>query len=196
MAAEPATSAPPARTNQMETSLPLHRIDVDTYYRIAETGILDDLRVELLEGLIIDMSPPSPEHSAIIARLTQHLASASRGHVRVQLPLEVPPRNVPQPDLALIAGPISTKHHPHTALLAIEVAVSSHMTDRNLKARYYARAEIPTYWIVDVPGRAVEVRTVPGADGYGKCEIYHDGDIVPSPVAGLDELDVSALLAD
>lgn len=191
MATQPATTVdPPA------TPLPVHRIDVDAYYRIAEIGILDDLRVELLEGLIVDMSPPSPEHSAVIARLTHHLASALRAHLRVQLPLEIPPKNVPQPDLALVPGLISTKHHPHTAALAVEVAVSSHMTDRNVKARHYARAEIPTYWIVDVPGRAVEVRTEPGFDGYGRCEIYRDGDTVPSPVNGVEDLDVSTLLAD
>jgi Uma2 family endonuclease len=103
---------------------------------------------------------------------------------------------VPQPDLALVAGPVSTRHHPRTALLAVEVAVSSHMTDRNVKALDYARAEIPTYWIVDVPGRAVEVRTEPGADGYGKCETCRDGRIVPSPAVGVEDLDVSALLAD
>lgn len=196
MAAEPATSAPHPGTDQPAIWLPVHRFDVDDYHRIAETGILDDLRVELLEGLIVDMSPPLPEHSAVIARLTHHLISASRAHLRVQLPFDIYSDSEPQPDLALIAEPLSTKHHPRTALLAVEVAVSSHMTDRNIKARYYARADILDYWIVDVPGRAVEVRTEPGTDGYGKCELYRDGDIVPSPVAGVEDLDVSALLAD
>ena len=38
-----------------------------------------------------------------------------------------------------------------------------------------------TYWIVDVPAKAVEVRTEPGPKGYGRCEIYGLGTEVPSP---------------
>jgi hypothetical protein len=49
---------------------------------------------------------------------------------------------------------------------------------------------------VDVPGRAVEVRTQPGADGYTHCEIYRDGARVPAPLAGLEDLDVATLLRD
>jgi Uma2 family endonuclease len=169
---------------------------MDTYYRIAETGILDDLRVELLEGLIVDMSPPSPEHSTVIERLTDRFRAAPL-RLRVQLPFEIRPNSVPQPDLALVEEGPSMKHHPRTALLAVEVAVSSHMIDRNVKAKHYASAGIPTYWLIDVPGRAVEVRTGPGGPGgYENCEIYAEGSLVPSPVKGVADLDVAALLGD
>lgn len=188
MAAQPA-----ATVERPATPLPVHRIDVDTYNQIVETGILDDLRVELLEGLIVDMSPHSTPHSNTIVRLTNHFRHAPT-QLRVQLPIEIRPNSEPEPDLALVAEPLSSEH-PSTALLVVEVAVSSHMIDRNVKARHYARAEIPTYWLVDVPGRAVEVRTEPGSNGYGKCQTYRDGDTVPSPIAGVDDLDVSALLA-
>ena len=49
---------------------------------------------------------------------------------------------------------------------------------------------------MDVPGRAVEVRTQPGRHGYEQCENYHEGSVVPSPVDGVADLDVAALLAD
>ena len=197
MAAQP-TSPPKPGTSlpQPGTSLPVHRIDVDTYNQIVGTGVLDDLRVELLEGLIIDMSPPSPQHSAVIVRLTYHLISASHASLRVQLPFEIRPDSVPQPDLALTAEPTSTKHHPNTALLAVEVSVSSHMIDRNIKTKHYARAGIPTYWLIDVLGRAIEVRTEPDSDGYAQCQIYVEGEAVPSPVAGVADLCVAALFAD
>lgn len=194
MAAEPATSASAPETPQPTIWLPVHRFDVDDYYKIAETGILDDLRVELLEGLIIDMSPPSPGHSLTIERLTDHFRAVPL-RLRVQLPFEIRPDNVPQPDLLLTAEPASPRHHPSTALLAVEVSVSSHMIDRNVKAGYYARADIPTYWIVDVPHGRVEVRTEPGSNSYRKCDIYHEGHTVPSPAPGVDELDVNTLFA-
>jgi len=69
----------------------------------------------------------------------------------------------PQPDLAIITieqGARRTEH-PGSALLVIEVSVSSLRYDRNAKAAVYARAGIPEYWIVDVEGRAAEVRVDP-----------------------------------
>src|ERR1700691_6133089 len=36
------------------SDLPLYRLDVDTYHRLAEAGALDGLDVELLEGLLVD----------------------------------------------------------------------------------------------------------------------------------------------
>jgi len=40
--------APPA------PSLPLYRMDVDTYHRLVEAGALEGVEVELLGGLLID----------------------------------------------------------------------------------------------------------------------------------------------
>ena len=111
-----------------------------------------------------------------------------------RLPLEVPPDSVPEPDLALIESEPSPDRHPRTALLVVEVAVSSHAIDRTVKAGLYARASVPIYWLVDVPGRAVEVRTDPGPSGYRACETYAVGALVPSPAPGVADLDVAWLL--
>jgi Uma2 family endonuclease len=180
---------------QAQTTLPVHRIDVETYNQIVASGALDGQRVELLEGLIVEMSPQSPEHALVTERLTHHLASQPRWRVRVQLPFEVPVRCEPEPDLAVLAEEPEPGHHPSSALLVAEVAVSSHLIDRNVKARQYARAAVPTYWLVDVPGRTVEVRTQPGPDGYERCDVYRETSLVPSPLEGVEDLDVSALLA-
>ena len=72
--------------------------------------------------------------------------------------------------------------------------MSSHQFDRGAKAKMYARAGVSAYWLVDVPGRALEVRTEPGSDGYCRCEVFREGAMVPSPVLGASDLDVSALL--
>jgi hypothetical protein len=48
---------------------------------------------------------------------------------------------------------------------------------------------------VDVPGRAVEVRTRPGRPGYEQCETYPESSVVPAPLDGMDGLDVTALFA-
>jgi Uma2 family endonuclease len=177
---------------QAATPLPRHRLDVETYGRMVDAGALEGERVELLEGWLLDMSPQSPRHAEVVVDLTRHLASA-HARLRVQMPFEVLPDSVPEPDLALVEGR-SPDHHPRSALLVVEVAVTSHACDRGLKARLYARAGVPTYWLIDVPGEAVEVRTGPGPDGYRSCHIYRVGALVHSPAPGVADLDVGSLL--
>jgi Uma2 family endonuclease len=115
--------------------------------------------------------------------------------LRVQMPLEARWDALPEPDLLLTEGKPPLGRHPRTALLAVEVAVTSHREDRGEKVDLYAGAPIPTYWLVDVPGRTVEVRTDPGPKGYGNCEVYGVGTTVPSPVEGVPDLDVASLFA-
>ena len=55
---------------------------------------------------------------------------------------------------------------------------------------------MPIYWLVDVLGKAVEVRSDPGLDGYRGCEVYALGTTVPSPAPGVADLDVTSLLED
>lgn len=174
----------------------IHRLDTATYNRMVDTGALEGEPVELLDGLLVEMSPQGESHVIVIMRLTRHFRTAE-AWLMVQLPLEAKPSSEPEPDLALVhEGDLSSEHHPREALLTVEVAVSSHEKDRGKKAHIYARKGVPTYWLVDVPGRAVEVRTEPGPEGYGRCVLYKVGDRVPSPAEGVEDLDVTALLED
>ncbi|HTD58175.1 MAG TPA: Uma2 family endonuclease [Solirubrobacteraceae bacterium] len=175
---------------------PIYRLDVDTYNDIVESGALDGQPVELIEGLIVDMmSPQGVRHAEVIEALTDHFASAD-ARVRVQLPFQVSPDSMPEPDLVLLGERSPRGRHPSKALLVIEVAVSSHHVDRRSKADLYARGGVPAYWLVDVSAKLVEVRTEPHPDGYLRCETYTAGSLVPAPVAGAADLDVSALLVD
>ncbi|HET7295342.1 MAG TPA: Uma2 family endonuclease [Vicinamibacteria bacterium] len=48
----------------------LRRIRADEYHRMIEAGVLDeDERVELLEGMIVAMSPQKERHAIVIERL-------------------------------------------------------------------------------------------------------------------------------
>lgn len=179
---------------QARTRLPLHRLDVETYNNIVASGALEGRQVELLDGVLVEMSPRSPAHDVVIERLTQHFALA-HARLRVQMAIEIPCDSEPEPDLALVSEPIDPARHPRSALLAVEVAVTSQMIDRNVKAVKYAIANVPTYWLIDVPARTVEVRTQPGPEGYGRCEIYQEGQVVPCALDGVDDLDIAALFA-
>jgi len=74
--------------------------------------------------------------------------------------------------------------------------VTSHAVDRLLKARIYARAGIPEYWLVNVPGEVVEVRTEPTSDGYVVMRTLRAGDeLTALAVPDVGALDVGALFA-
>jgi Uma2 family endonuclease len=176
----------------ISAELPVHRLDARQYARIVDSGALDDQRVELIDGIIVQMSPHSPQRSLVIERLTKHLASAP-GYLRVQLPVQVAADSVPEPDLAIVDKPASPTHHPDSALLVVEVAQSSHAVDRGRKAGLYAGAGVPTYWLVDIPARAVEVRTDPGPAGYRTLRTFEPGDVLRSPCEGIADLAVDAL---
>lgn len=181
---------------QSQTVLPLHRLDVGAYNRIVDSGALEGEHVELLDGLIVEMSPQSPAHATVIRRLLRHFASEPRLWTDVQLPIEIRPDSEPEPDLAVRDREPTPGEHPRTALLVIEVAVSSQITDRGAKAAKYAIADVPVYWLVDVPGRSVEVRSKPGSYGYRRCKVYTEPASVPCPLQGVADLDIAALLAD
>jgi Uma2 family endonuclease len=88
------------------------------------------------------------------------LALGDEYQVRPQVPVTLPSsESEPEPDLAIVrtADAQSRHEHPQRALLAIEVSLTSLRCDRKVKARVYARAGIPEYWIANVDAGHVEV---------------------------------------
>ncbi|WP_224363787.1 Uma2 family endonuclease [Hyalangium versicolor] len=161
-----------------------HRFTVDAYHRMLETGILDeDDHVELLEGVIVEMSPQGKAHAGVIVRLTRLLV-LSLGEsfdVRPQLPLTLDEQSEPEPDLAVVpAGAEGSAEHPSHALLVVEVANASLARDREVKARLYARASIPEYWLVDVGRKSIEVYRDPDATQgrYRSREVRSGGEVL------------------
>jgi len=131
------------------------------YFGLVEKGLLQaGDHVELLEGVIVAMSPQNPAHATATTMASRALSRALRGRgvVRVQLPLVLSKRSVPEPDVALVEGMPEDylDEHPRSALLVIEVADSSLAQDRLSKSRIYAAAEIPEYWLVNLRDMWVE----------------------------------------
>ena len=142
------------------------RMTVERYFGLVEAGVLsEDDRVELLEGVVVAMTPQNPPHAAGVAMATEALIRAieGRAHVRPQLSLVLGRHSVPEPDLAVVPGSAADydASHPTTAWLVIEVADTSLQQDRLSKAAIYAAAEIPEYWIVNLRDSVVEVMRAP-----------------------------------
>lgn len=157
---------------------PLRRVEYD---RLVDQGFFDeDEKIELLDGVIVQMTPQGLGHAASIEELTHLLvlALSTRARVRVQLPFAASDISEPEPDLAVVPPADSRRSHPEEAFLLIEVAESSLRKDRRVKTRIYAAAGVPEYWVVDVSGRTIEVRTDPGEDKYQQVRVARAGETI------------------
>jgi Uma2 family endonuclease len=160
---------------------------------MVDLGALEGMPVELLDGLIVTVSPQGTPHARMIQALTAvFVDEVAAGRLRVRLPLAASADSEPEPDLA-IAPLEASDDHPRTAELVVEVAVTLHRAARH-KARIYAAAGVPAYWIVDVPGRTVEVLDSPGPEGYARMRELRGDDALPVPRASA-RTTVSALFA-
>ncbi|HVN84197.1 MAG TPA: Uma2 family endonuclease [Candidatus Binatia bacterium] len=176
------------------------RLTSERYFGLVAEGVLrPEDRVELLEGVVVAMSPQNPPHAAAVSRADIALRRAvrERAAVRVQMPVVLTERSVPEPDLAVVPGREADydRAHPTTALLVIEVADSSLAQDRITKTRIYAAAEIPEMWILNLRDDCVEVFRDPDATNrrYQSTRVAQRGerlDLVSFPEASVavDEL--------
>ncbi len=169
----------------------LHRFSTAEYDRLVASGALEDVRVELLDGLLVDVSPPGPEHALVIQRLMRHFG-ARLDLLRIQQPLACAEGWTPEPDVALAAD-VGPHAHPASALLAVEVAVRNHAEARR-KLPGYALARIPRVWFVDVPGSLVEVHGEPRGTAFARVELLRGDDALDPRVEGIAPLRVGELL--
>ena len=177
-------------------------LTVEKYHRMIDAGILGkDDRVELLEGVLVEMSPQGHRHAKFISRFNAVVARAidPAYRVRIQLPLTLPPYGEPEPDIAIVTRDEdeAPDRHPHTALLVVEVASESIRKDRLVKSRVYARAGIPEYWIANVDEQCVEIYadTDASAERYRSQAVVRQGEeLAPRAFPAL-RLAVDALFA-
>lgn len=156
-----------------ETIRPIRRAEYD---RMVALGLIEDEHVELLEGVIVRMSPHGPDHDDAVTRLNRWLVRAlgDRADVRPQCALGIAD-SAPEPDLAVVPRRSYRGGHPDVAHLVVEVAGSSLAKDRGPKARIYAAAGIPEYWIVNLEDRQVEIHRDIRDGEYTRIDILREG---------------------
>lgn len=154
---------------------------------MAEVGLLPEgPGTELIDGVIYEKMPQSKPHIATIRRVVQALRAiyGTGFDVNAQLPLPLAGANEPEPDVLVLRGKAEDYdgRDPDPmadVVLAVEVSVSSLGYDRRTKAALYARHGIPEYWIVNVPGRTVEVRRGPVGEAYANTRVWAESESVP-----------------
>lgn len=124
------------------TAAPIHRLTVRQVDGLVEAGLLEDRRLELVDGILFDVVPPDPPHSQTVALLNRHLSRALSDDLQllVQDALFLHGGFL-SPDL--FVAPFSDPPVRHSeALLAVEVTHTTHRRDHQ-KAAEYARAGVP-----------------------------------------------------
>lgn len=174
------------------------RIPLESYHELVDTGFFaEDERAELIEGVLVAMSPKGPEHDRAVEWLTRLFVRTldERARVRVQSAVTFPElESEPEPDLVVAALDAPEPRHLSETLLIVEVAASSLLYDREVKRLLYARAGVPEYWIVDLAGEAIERSLDPGPDGYGVTDRLKAPATVAPRALGEPDVDVGALL--
>jgi Uma2 family endonuclease len=169
----------------------LRRFSPTEYERLVASGVFaEDEPFELLDGYLVLKMPKNPPHDACLQLLEEALRGVlpSGWCVRNQSTLRLPSSR-PEPDLCIVRGNARTyvAQHPEPADvgLLIEVADSSPALDRTDKARLYAQAGIPEYWIVNVVDRQIEVYSLPTDEGYAQVAIFAENQHVPFVLDGV-----------
>lgn len=180
-----------------------HRLTVDQYYRMAETGVLaPDARVELIEGEIVDRAAIGTRHASVVLKLTRLLAAAAgeQALLSVQGPLRLAPRSEPQPDLMLLAprDDFYEQAHPIATdvLLLVEVSDTTARYDRGIKLQLYARHGVREVWIVDLDNHVLRTFRGPKPEAGIYTEVMetaHPGTLAPQALPGMN-IDASKLL--
>lgn len=155
----------------------VYPITAAQYHRMISRGIIEEgAPFELLDGAIVrkdrsaqgeDPMTVGNEHIYSVGALQQLGERLRRRgcHMRVQQPISIPPINEPEPDGAIVRGTIrdyaSRLPQLRDILCVIEVADASLRRDRTSKLEIYARGGMPTYMIVNLSDRVVEVYAQP-----------------------------------
>jgi len=176
----------------------VRRFTVDEYHRMADADILrEDDRVELIYGVIREMSPKNRPHivaATRVLRVFEH-GLAGRAGVYFEAPLGIVKLDSePEPDIVVGDNPDVESYGTESfrPLLVIEVADSSLRYDLSLKSELYAGAGIPEYWVVDLPNRVLVVLRDPDGE-YLSRDTHAPGSRI-APVSWPDfEIDVDSL---
>jgi Uma2 family endonuclease len=160
-----------------DTARPISRVEYD---KMVQIGLFEDEHVELLEGVVVRMSPQGAKHAAVVQRLTHLLVLAlgQRAAVRIQSSFAASDGSQPEPDVAVVPPGDYDDAHPSEAWLVVEVSETSLVKDRGLKARLYAETGVPEYWVVNAVDDIIEVHSEIVRGAYARVVPYRKGDVI------------------
>jgi Uma2 family endonuclease len=167
-----------------------------------ERAGLDLSGYELIDGeLVLKMAKLHP-HMLGVLRLVTWLRSVFGDFFVVQeaaidVRPEDNPTSDPEPDVIVLHrsfDELSGRARPQELHLVAEVSGATLSFDLTVKARLYARAGIPEYWVLDLEGRRMIVHRDPSGDAYRSVAEYRPDELLATLAAPAREIRVGDLL--
>jgi Uma2 family endonuclease len=165
------------------------RFTAREFLRMGELGAFDGMKVELVAGEIIRMTPPYAGHGARQAQLIVALHQAYRdaavvvaGETGIQLDRDT----VRAADIVVFRADVRDSQllSPQDIVLVVEIADASLDRDLGPKCRDYANAFVPEYWVADMKGRVIHVMRDPRDGDYARREVVRFGQDILPPAGG------------
>lgn len=177
-----------------------YRWTVDRYHRAVEAGVFEGQPLELLDGVLVEMSPEEIPHAGLSSDAADYLRAqlGNRAKVREAKPITLPNDSEPEPDIAIVRplGEVyKTERHPTVADIfwVMEYANTSLEKDLEIKDKIYAAAGISEYWVVNLKARSLIVFRQPENGVYQSCITLTNGTLCPECFPDLS-LDLDRLL--
>ena len=172
-------------------------ISVASYHWMQQQGLVAK-RAELIRGVIVEKTSKSPLHTDLTIHLQDLLEkwSAGRYFVRKEDPLTLADSE-PEPDVSVVTGSRGDyrRKHPSTALLVVEVSVSSESADREMLAAY-AEAGVAEVWLVLGNKQQIERFSHPADGRYAESRLFSMGETLDSTSLSGFSLTLATLFAD
>ena len=175
------------------------RFSVSDYRIMAKHNFwTPDERVELIDGILIDLPTPSAAHAQVSVRLNTALqrGAGKPWQVRVGKALQLSARSEMLPDLVLLKRRNYGRAIPAAAdaLVVIEIADDTTLeTDREIKLPLYAAANIPETWIAYLQRQSIVRYHDPRQDGYATAHDFQRGETITSLTLPVINLPVDAV---
>lgn len=151
----------------------LAKLTVDDFLTLDRAGAFAAYgKTELLDGVVVYVNAQYSPHYKLKSKLYRRIADAcdllspplfawSEGAIGIR------PHNVPEPDIFVTAyEPDEDLIGADAVHLVVEVASTTLSTDLGYKARLYARAAVPEYWVADVSRRVIHQLWSPGLESF------------------------------
>lgn len=135
---------------------------IDDYYALPE-----DKRVELIDGVIYDMSAPTFNHQTIALEIGAQLLPCAKAHKNcrvvispIDVQLDCDNRTMVQPDVVILCDPaknINRCIYGAPDLVMEVLSPSTRKKDMVLKLQKYEHAGCKEYWIIDPKNERITV---------------------------------------
>ncbi len=173
-------------------------ISTEIFSTMIERGVFPRKnRIFLRDGRLYEKMSKTKAHGSVGASVNLALVSRlpAGWSLWPESTIVLDDRNAPLPDFSVIRsgdlfGRANPDRYPEPRDIGvlIEVAVTSLRDDLTTALEQYARAGIPAYWVVDVPGRQLLAHSEPRLEQnrgiYARVETYQTGQSIPLVLDG------------